>query len=209
MTPSHWQTSVNDTGKDEEGTGVGNQGWRGIVGIVLGGGCWVSSGHAFCSLDWVRFVLHGAKVTRCRDRFVQTWFLFRVLWGFRLSHPLWLKQILLFVLWQYLEEKKKKKTSGSGHSLRDTYLQHFLAEVYSHVNSVGKPLKVTLKMAFHHLHVWYGAARLFGGNVLIINWNISINEHNTAFLISQRRQKLVNYPAVYWSEANGGNGPLL
>ena len=52
-----------------------------------------------------------------------------------------------------IKHKKEKKTSGSDRSLRDTYLQHFLAEVYSYVNSMGKPLKITLKMAFYHLRV--------------------------------------------------------
>lgn len=54
--------------------------------------------------------------------------LFRVLWGLHLSNPLWLKQILLFVLWLYLEEK----TSGSDCSFRDTALERFLTQVHSH-----------------------------------------------------------------------------
>lgn len=67
--------------------------------------------------------------------------LFRVLWGFCLSNPLWLK---LFVLWP-LPGGKKKKNPGRDGSFRDIYLQHFLSEVYPYMNSMGKPLTVTLK----------------------------------------------------------------
>ena len=40
---------------------------------------------------------------------------------------------------------RKKKIPGRDGSFRDIYLQHFLSEVYQHMNSVGKPLTVTLK----------------------------------------------------------------
>ena len=55
--------------------------------------------------------------------------LLRVLWGFCLSSPLWLK---LFVLWPL--PGGKKKIPGRDGSFRDIYLQHFLSEVYPCMN---------------------------------------------------------------------------
>lgn len=166
--------------------------------------CWVRCGPSFYMLYWVCFVLHRANLTPCQDRCVPTCFCLGSSGAsFHLSNLLWLKQILLFVLWQYLEGKNPGVVVAL-ETLIDSTLLLRCIRIWIEWKKTIENYTETM------LHKWQSF--LF----IIYMYNTTglsvFTDHYFKYFHKQRRQqeqKLVNYPAVYWSEAKGRNEPLL